>query len=151
MADASPHARILTLADRILNAGVQKQPESSKLQCGDALSLDPAWRQGLADVAVGTLHAHVGTNIDLLDAIEANTPKPPRHDNSVESGDEASCPAADESDGESSKGDEDDVECGEVPAEMRELLENNKTQLARYTLHLEQQVLRLQSVRSSLA
>jgi hypothetical protein len=51
-----------------------------------------------------------------------------------------------DSDGESSKGDEDDRDCGDVPAEMKELLENGKMQLARYTIHLEQEVLRLQTV-----
>jgi hypothetical protein len=116
------------------------------------VSLDPAWRQGLADVATGEAgNPFVGTNLDILEAIERNSPKRDAADpgESVESGDEASCPGhPDTSDAETS--DDDDVDSRGLPegAKYQELVDNNgKKQLARYTVHLEQEVLRLQKVR----
>jgi hypothetical protein len=121
--------------------GVSKLPPSCKLPNGTVFTLDPAWRQGLADVPAGDNRVF-GTNVDILDVIEGNSPRPGNHVDDVESGDEASCPAMAAHSSEGDSEDEDDA----LPEDVKTLLRSDKRQLALYAVHLEQHVVQLTKV-----
>ena len=107
------------------------------------ITLDTHVRQGIYESPVGDQPVY-GTNVDILQAMEAPSPKAERDDD-VESGDEASCPEAPHrSDDES---EEEEISLSGLALE---LVAADKRTLALYAAHLEEKVCGLQKVRFSL-
>lgn len=121
------------------NKRASKLPPTCKLPDGSMFVLDSALRQGIVDCSLVDRPVF-GTNVDILHAIEAHSPRAVAACDDVESGDEASCPEAPQ---HSSDGDSDD-EDSYLPDNVKALLQSDKRQLALYTAHLEEQVCSLQ-------
>lgn len=116
-----------------------KRPPTCKLPDGTVYTLDSALRKGIADCPAGDQQMFA-TNVDILDALEGNSPRVEPVGEDVESGDEASCPEAPHHSTDAESDDEDES----LPDNVRALVDSDKRQLAFYTVHLEDKVCGLQ-------
>lgn len=131
------------------------RPPTCLPQIGVCFSPDQEWRQGLANIQDGTRSPVLGTNADVLDALERRSQQVDAGGVDDESGDEASCSGGvvDSSDCES------DAKHQPALPGVRETLPEptanatwlhaaTREELIEYALWLEGEVCRLRTVRS---
>lgn len=127
------------------------RPPTCLPQIGVCFSPDQEWRQGLANIQDGTRSPVLGTNADVLDALERRSQQVDAGGGDDESGDEASCSGGA---GESSECESDAKHDPAPPGALPEPTANAtwlhaapREELIEYALWLEGEVCRLRTVR----